>query len=178
MHLKAVYLQKGVPELLKTCHLKNVMEVPRVEKIVINVGIGKSKDDARFKDVVLENLKMISGQKPSLTEAKKSISNFKIRKGLAVGVRVTLRGKRMYDFLEKLIHVSLPRIRDFQGLDTRIIDKSGNMNIGFREQIAFPEIQAEGIEKLHGVQVTVSVKAKSREHALELYKFFGFPFKK
>ena len=171
------FKKKIIPELKKQFGLKNDLEVPRIEKVVLNVGLGKSLKDANFLDNVESTLMRITGQKPIKTKAKKSISNFKIRKGMVIGMKVTLRGQRMYDFLEKLVDVVLPRVRDFRGLTAKAIDQGGNLNIGIKEHLAFPEIKADEIEKLHGLEIAVVTTAKNREEGRALLTAFGFPFK-
>jgi len=171
------FKKKIIPELKKQFGLKNDLEVPRIEKVVLNVGLGKSLKDASFLDNVESTLMRITGQKPIKTKAKKSISNFKIRKGMVIGMKVTLRGQRMFDFLEKLVDVVLPRVRDFRGLTAKAIDQGGNLNIGIKEHLAFPEIKADEIEKLHGLEIAVVTTAKNREEGRALLTAFGFPFK-
>ncbi len=158
--------------------LSNVMEVPRLEKVTLNVGLGKGLSDNGFIDAVEESLTRITGQKPVKTLSKKSISNFKIREGMVIGMKVTLRGDRMFDFIDKLIHITLPRVRDFRGISDKSIDKAGNLNIGIKEHIAFPEIKADDIERIHGLEVTITTTADSREQGLALFKAIGIPFKK
>lgn len=157
---------------------KNNMAVPKITKVVINVGTGHGLKDAKFNEAVENTLIRITGQQPVKTAAKKSISNFKIREGLIVGMMVTLRGKRMYDFLDKLINIALPRVRDFRGLNPKSVDPKGNLNIGFREHISFPEIKSDEIEKIHGLQVSVVTTAKTRDEGVELLTLLGFPFSK
>lgn len=177
VRLKEKYNKEILPHLVKQFGLKNTWAAPRLVKVVLNVGAGQNLKDAKFSEMVEKNLGLITGQKPQKTLAKKSISNFKIREGMEIGMKVTLRRKRMYDFLDKLINVTLPRIRDFRGLPPTCLDKRGNMTIGFKEQISFPEISAEGIEKLHGVEISIVTTATKREEAMELYKSLGFPFR-
>lgn len=177
MNLKEYYLKKVMPELKKQFGYANNLQVPKLNKVVLNVGLSKGLKDAAFLDIVESTLTRISGQKPIKTKAKKSISNFKIRQGMVIGMKVTLRGKRMYDFVEKLIKVTLPRVRDFRGLDWNILDKKGNLNIGIREHISFPEIRSDEIEKLHGLEVAVVSTAKNLEEAKALFVALGFPFK-
>jgi large subunit ribosomal protein L5 len=157
---------------------ENVMQVPRLEKVTINVGLGKSIKDSGFIDSVEASLTHIAGQKPVRTLAKKSISNFKLREGMPIGMKVTLRGDKMYDFLEKLIHITLPRVRDFRGINTKAVDASGNLTIGIKENIAFPEIKADAIERMHGLEVTITTTADNREDGLALFQAIGIPFKK
>ena len=176
--LEELYKTNAVPALKEKFGFTNILAVPKVEKVVINVGTGPGLKDPRFNEVVEATLQRITGQRPVKTIAKKSISNFKIREGLVIGMVVTLRGKRMYDFLEKLINITLPRVRDFRGLDPKNIDQRGTLNLGFREHIAFPEIKSDEIEKIHGMQVTVVTTARSREQGLELLTHLGFPFRR
>lgn len=157
---------------------QNSLAIPKVEKVVVSAGLSQGLGDPKFLDVVEDTLKKVTGQKPVKTKAKKSISNFKIRKGMPVGIMVTLRGGRMYDFIDKLINITLPRVRDFRGLSSKFLDQTGNLSIGFRENICFPELKSEEIEKIHGLQVTVKTTAKNREQGLELLKLLGFPFQK
>ncbi len=176
--LKEKYNKEIVPALKKHFSINNSMAVAKIEKVVVNIGTGHGLKDAKYNEVFLNTLQRITGQKPVSTTAKKSISNFKIRQGLVVGMMVTLRGKRMYDFLDKLINITLPRVRDFRGLDEKSIDKKGNLNIGFKEHICFPEIKSDEVEKIHGLQITIVTSAKNKEEGLELFRLIGFPFKK
>jgi len=178
MKLQERYNKEIRKKLMTDLGIKNVMAVPKVEKVVLNVGLGKGLTEAAFVETVDSTLTRITGQKPVDAKSKKSISNFKIREGQVIGKKVTLRGKRMYDFLDKLINVTLPRVKDFRGLNSSNIDKNGNLNIGFSEHLAFPEISPEEIERVHGVQVTVTTNAGSRANGLKLLTEFGFPFKK
>lgn len=177
MNLREQYLKKIVPELKKKFGYQNSLQVPKLEKVVINVGLGKGLKDASFSDTVESTLTRISGQKPIKTKAKKSISNFKIREGMIIGMKVTIRGQRMYDFIEKMIKITLPRVRDFRGLDWKILDQKGNLNIGIKEHISFPEIRSDEIEKLHGLEIAIVTTAKSREEAKALFLELGFPFR-
>ena len=154
------------------------MSVPRLQRAVINVGVGQGIKDAQFLETVEITLKRISGQKPVKTKAKKAISAFKIRQGMIVGMMATLRGDRMYDFVGKLINISLARIRDFRGLDPKSLDKQGNLTIGIKEHIVFPEISNDEMGRIHGLEVTIVTSAKNKEEALALFKYLGFPFKK
>ncbi|MBD3330389.1 50S ribosomal protein L5 [Candidatus Peregrinibacteria bacterium] len=168
------------PKLKKDLKVSNVMAVPALKKIVVNVGIGsytKAQGNKDFSNIV-ENMAAITGQKPVVNKAKKAISNFKIRVGDPVGLSVTLRGKRMYDFLNKLINIVFPRVRDFRGLSRKAFDGSGNYSVGFREHIVFPEISPDDVIKLHGVQVNICTTAEDNEHAYKLLAAMGFPFKK
>jgi len=179
MHnFKEKYQKEIIPALKEKFGYKNNLAIPKIEKVVINVGTGHGLKDPKFNEVVENTLKRITGQRPVKTIAKKSISNFKIREGLVVGMVVTLRGKRMNDFVDKLVNATLPRIRDFRGLDASSVDPKGNLNIGFKEHIAFPEIKPDEVEKIHGLQVSIVTTAKTREEGLELFKLLGFPFRK
>ena len=165
--------------LKKELGIKNIMSVPKVEKIIINIGLGKAIQDKKWIKLAENILERISGQKPILTKARKSISNFKIREGNIVGAKVTLRGERMYDFLEKLINSAMPRFRDFYGLDLKKgFDGNGNYTIGLKEHIVFPEIGIDDIDKVHGLEITIVTSAKDNKQALILLKNLGFPFKK
>ena len=156
----------------------NALAVPKIQKVVLNTGLSKSLTDKRFADIAMRTLTRISGQKPVPTKAKKSIANFKIREGMMIGAMVTLRGSRMYDFLDKLVNVAFPRMRDFHGLDPKKgFDKHGNWAVGFREHIVFPEIASDEIENIHGLEVAVNTTATNRDEALFLLQSFGFPFK-
>lgn len=177
MRLYEKYKKEIIPKMKEKFGYKNNLAVPKIQKVTVNVGVGRfSKDKAHLENVE-ETLKKITGQAPIKTKAKKSISAFKTREGMIVGFAVTLRGQRMYDFVEKLIHISLPRVRDFRGLSAKSIDKQGNFTIGFKENITFPEIKADEIEKVHGLEVCISTSSKSKEEGLELLKIMGFPFK-
>jgi len=172
------YIKEVVPALKEKLGLKNVMEVPRLVKVVLNVGYGRNVKDAAFIENVEKTLLAISGQKPVHNASKKSISNFKIREGMKIGASVTLRGKRMYDFIDKLVSIALPRVRDFRGISKKCFDKQGNYTLGFKEHTAFPEIKADAIDKLHGLQVIINTTAKNKEQGLALLEQLGFPFKK
>lgn len=175
---KKFYLEKSVPALVQALGVKNPMAVPKVEKIVVNVGVGKTLKDAKLLEAITEDIRRITGQNPVKTLAKKSISGFKIRENQVVGLVVTLRGSRMYDFLEKLVKVALPRVRDFRGLDPKKFDGHGNYNIGFREQIVFPETIREHMENVFGLEVNIQTSTADDKQALELLKSLGFPFRK
>ena len=180
MRLQERYQKEVAPKLKKDLKLKNVLESPGIEKVVVNVGVGKwvTKDTTRREEVlkkVSEDLKLITGQKPQIRPAKKSISGFSVREGMPVGLKVTLRGKRMYDFLEKMIHVVFPRVRDFQGVKETMVDKSGNITVGITEQLVFPEISADNTDFFFGMEVTVTTSAKNKEEGLALLREIGFP---
>ena|SRR3989338_1853559 len=166
------------PRLMKDLGYDNILAVPRLEKVVINVGTSQGLKDAKYNEGVEATLKRITGQRPVKTLARQSISNFKIRAGQTVGLMVTLRSGRMYDFLDKLINVTLPRVRDFRGLDPKNIDQSGNLNLGLKEHLAFPEIKSDEVEKIHGLQITVVTTAKNKTEGLALLRELGFPFSK
>lgn len=174
--LYTMYKNEVVKALQTELGLQNVMEVPRIAKVVLNVGFGRQTKDNAHIENVLKTLEAISGQKPVRTKAKKSISNFKLREGMEIGAMVTLRGPQMYEFLYKLIHLVLPRVRDFRGLTIKSFDKKGNYSIGFKEHIAFPEITAEGIDRIHGLQVVVSTTAENKKQGVLLLSKMGFPF--
>lgn len=177
-NLRAHYQKDIVPKLKEQLGLANALQVPKILKVTLNVGVGKSLKEPNFIATVEDSLTRISGQKPIRTKAKKSIASFKIREGLVIGLAVTLRKERMYDFLEKLIAVTLPRVRDFRGLDAKAIDKQGNLTIGFRENLPFPEIKSDEIERVHGLEVCISTNARSRDAGLALFTLLGVPFKK
>jgi large subunit ribosomal protein L5 len=165
-----------VPELQKTLGLKHALAVPRVQKIIVTVGLNAGNKNPKLADIVTETLTRITGQKPVQTKARMSISGFKVRQGMVVGVMVTLRGKRMHDFLFKLVNVALPRIRDFRGMPTTLIDSTGNLTIGIREHLVFPEIHSDEVDALHGLQVTITTSAKTHDEGVALFRALGFPF--
>jgi large subunit ribosomal protein L5 len=183
LSLKEKYQKEVVPEMMKRFGYKNPLAVPRVEKVVINAGIGrmvagKSKDELeKICRSVLSDLALITGQQPVLTRAKKSIAGFKIRKGMTIGVLVTLRKKKMYDFLERLINIALPRFRDFRGINPKSVDKSGNLTLAVKEHIVFPEVTPEKTKNIFGFGVTVTTTAKTQKEGIELLKLLGFPIK-
>lgn len=177
--LKQLYNERFVAELKDELKLANVHQVPRLEKIVVSSGIGKHKDDKRYHEVVVNTLRKITGQQPVDRMAKKSIAGFKIRAGMnRVGVSVTLRGTTMYEFLDRLVNIALPRVRDFHGVSGRAFDGAGNYNLGITEQSIFPELSFEDTAVLHGLQVTFVIKAESKEHSRALLEKFGVPFEK
>ncbi len=178
MRLQEKYKKEILPALKEKFGYKNNLQVPKLDKVVVNVGVGKHSKEKAYIDNVVSSLSRITGQKPILTKAKKAISAFKTRKGMIVGVAVILRGKRMYDFTDKLINISFPRVRDFRGISEKQVDKTGNLTIGFREHLSFPEIKAEEVDNVHGMEVSIATTAKTREEGLELFKLMGFPFKK
>lgn len=172
------YREEITPAMMKRFGYKNVMEVPRLEKITLNMGEGDAVADSKVLDHAIEDMTTISGQKPAVTSAKKSISNFKLRQGMKVGCRVTLRGLRMYEFLDRLISLAIPRIRDFRGLSDKSFDGRGNYSMGAREQIIFPEINVDKIDKIRGLNITFVTSAQNDEEAFELLKAFGMPFQR
>lgn len=173
------YKKEVKAQLKDELKLDNIMAVPKVDKVVLNIGIGKAVADKQWLEIATSILERITGQKPLQNKAKKSISNFKIREGMIVGTKVTLRGARMYDFLYKMINSTIPRLRDFYGLDVKKgFDGNGNYTMGFKEHIVFPEIGMDDVEKVHGLEVTVVTSAKNNEQALALLRALGFPFKK
>jgi len=178
MSLAEKYKKEIVVKLREKFGYKNNLAVPRIIKVTVNVGVGRMTKDKQYIDAVVDSIKAITGQKPMLSLAKKSISAFKVREGDIVGVTTVLRGKRMEDFVEKLVNVTLPRVRDFRGLDEKIVDQNGNMSIGFKEHTAFAEIMMDQIEKVHGLEVVISTNAHDRQAGLELFKLLGFPFRK
>ncbi|MFA6382868.1 MAG: 50S ribosomal protein L5 [Parcubacteria group bacterium] len=178
MTIKELYNKEAVAEMKKKFGFKNNMQVPRIEKVVVNVGIGKFIKDANLVKDVTATVTMITGQKPLTTKARKSIAGFKIREGLEVGNKVTLRGRRMWDFLDRLVGAAIPRIRDFQGIKESAVDGSGNLNIGIKEHVIFPEIMPENVKNMIGLQVTVVTNAKNREKGLELFRLLKFPIVK
>ena len=177
-NLQSRFKKQIAKDLQKELGLKNAMAVPKVIKIVINVGAGEAVVNKNVIEKIQEQLTTITGQKSMITKARISVSAFKIRKGLAIGVKVTLRGKRMYHFLEKLIKIIIPRLKDFRGVSESNIDQNGNLNIGFPEQTIFPEIDFDKIDKMRGLQVTVVTNAKSKEKGKKLFEMLGIPFKK
>ncbi len=178
MKLKELYKKKIVPELKEKFGYKNILEAPRVVKVVLNVGFGRHVKEKAYISNVVDSLTRVTGQKPILAKARKSISSFKIREGMIIGASVTIRGDRMYDFLEKLINITFPRVRDFRGISKKSSDNSGNITVGFREHLAFPEIKADEVENVFGLEVCINTTAKTREECVELLSLMGFPFKK
>ena len=174
--LKDKYRAEVAPALKEHFQYKNVMEIPRLEKIVINMGLGDCKDNAKALELAVEELTTIAGQKPLVTKAKKSIANFKLRAGMNVGAKVTLRGDRMYEFADKLVSIVLPRVRDFRGVSTKAFDGRGNYSLGVREQLIFPEIEYDKVEKIRGMEMIFVTTAKTDEEAKELLRLLGMPF--
>lgn len=176
--LLEAYRSSIVPEMMKAFSYKNQMQVPKLKKIVINVGLGEATQDIKMLEAAQHELAAITGQKPVTTRAKKAIANFKIRKGSAIGCKVTLRRFMMYEFLDRMISVAIPRIRDFRGLPANSFDGSGNYSFGLNEQVIFPEIDVDKVMKTHGMDITIVTDAKSEKEAFELLRLFGMPFKK
>lgn len=175
--LKEKYLNEIVPELKKEFNYTSLMEIPKLSKIVVNVGVGEAVQDIKNLDAAVNDLTIITGQKPIIRKAKKSISNFKLRTGMPIGCKVTLRRDRMYEFLDRLLTFAIPKIRDFRGLPERSLDGRGNYTIGLKEQIIFPEVDIDKIDKIRGMNVTFITTAKSDEEAKALFKAFGVPFR-
>ena len=176
--LKDKYLNEITPALMSKFEYKSVMQVPKVEKIVINMGVGDAVQNTKALDAAVEDLQAISGQKPVVTKAKKSIAGFRLREGMPIGTKVTLRGERMYEFLDKLIAVSLPRVRDFRGVSKKAFDGRGNYTLGVKEQLIFPEIDYDKVSKVRGMDIVIVTTANSDEEARELLTQFGMPFQK
>ncbi len=176
--LKEQYTKEVVPELTKKYNYTTVMAVPKLEKIVVNMGVGDATVNSKLLDVAVSELEKITGQQPVITKAKKSIAGFKIREGQAIGCKVTLRGEAMYTFLEKLIKIVLPRVRDFRGISSKAFDGRGNYTLGIKEQTIFPEIVYDEVVKVRGMDIVFVTTAKTNEEALDLLKGFGLPFKK
>lgn len=175
--LKEKYLNEVVPRMMKEFQYRNIMEVPKVEKIVLNCAMGEAISNIKLLDAAVEELTLIAGQKAIVTKAKKSIAGFKLRKGMPIGCKVTLRKDRMYDFLDKLISIAIPRIRDFRGLSSKSFDGRGNYSMGVKEQYIFPEIDYDKVEMVHGFDITICTTAKTDEEAKALLKYLGMPFK-
>lgn len=175
--LESLYKEKVVPELIKQFSYKSIMEAPRITKITLNMGVGEAVADKKILQSALTDMEKISGQKPVVTLARKSIAGFKIRDDMPIGCKVTLRSKRMYEFLDRLINISIPRIRDFRGMSSKSFDGKGNYSMGVKEQIIFPEIDYDKIDMLRGMDITITTTAKTNEEGLALLKLFNFPFK-
>lgn len=171
------YKNEVVPELIRRFNYKNVMEIPKLKKICINIGIGAAIQNAKLLDNAVAELSVITGQRPTITRAKKSIAAFKLRTGMAIGCKVTLRGDRMYEFYNRLVNVALPRIRDFRGISSRSFDGRGNFSLGLEEQVIFPEIEYDKISEIRGMNITIVTSAKTDEEARELLRLMGMPFR-
>ncbi|MBD5393666.1 MAG: 50S ribosomal protein L5 [Lachnospiraceae bacterium] len=176
--LKTVYNDEIVDAMIKKFGYKNIMEVPKLDKIVVNMGVGEAKDNAKLLESAVKDLETITGQKAVTTKAKKSIANFKIREGLPIGCKVTLRGERMYEFLDRLVNLALPRVRDFRGVNPNAFDGRGNYSLGIKEQLIFPEIEYDKIDKVRGMDIIFVTTAKTDEEGRELLRLFNMPFAK
>lgn len=176
--LKELYLNEIVAGMVKKFGYKNTLEVPKLDKIVINMGVGEAKENSKLLDAAIKDMETIAGQKAVVTKAKKSVANFKIREGMPIGCKVTLRGDKMYEFADRLINLALPRVRDFRGVSANAFDGRGNYALGIKEQVIFPEIEYDKIDKVRGMDVIFVTTAKTDEEARELLTLFGMPFKK
>lgn len=174
--LQERYVNEVVPAMMEKFGYKNIMEVPKLEKIVINMGVGEAKDNQKVLESAVADLQLIAGQKPVLTRAKKSVANFKIRENMAIGCKVTLRKKHMYEFADKFMSIALPRVRDFRGVSAKSFDGRGNYSVGMKEQLIFPEIEYDKIDKVRGMDIIFVTTAKTDEEARELLRFLGMPF--
>jgi len=183
LRLKEKYKKEVVPQMVKNFGYKNIMAIPKIEKVIVNTGFGRlttektSGEQKKIYEAILNDLALITGQRSILTRAKKSISGFKIRQGMPVGAQVSLRGKKMFDFLERLIHIALPRSRDFRGIDSKSFDREGNLTIAIKEHIVFPEISPEKVKNIFGFEITVVTTTKNKKEGIELLKLLGFPIK-
>lgn len=177
--LQEHYKKEVIPKMKELFNYKNDLAVPRLKSVTINVGLGDAikKKDPKITDVAKETIIKITGQKPVETKAKTSIAGFKIRKGLVVGLKTTLRKNKMYDFVDKLINISIPRTRDFRGIKTTSVDQTGNLSVGFKEQLIFPEINSQSVEKIHGLEIAITTTAQNKEEGTAFLKLLGFPFK-
>ena len=175
--LKEHYETKIINELQKEFSLKNKLMVPKIEKVILNMGLGQNASDKKILQNCIEDMSLISGQMPIVTKFKKSISNFKTRKGTPAGIKVTLRKNKMYEFIDRLVNIALPRIKDFRGLSSKGFDKFGNFTFGVKEHIIFPEVNFDKVDKIRGLDITIVIKSNSKEHSLELLKKFNFPFR-
>ena len=174
--MKTLYTNEVAPALMKKFNYKSTMQIPKIDKIVINIGLGEAKDNPKVIDAALNDLAIITGQKPVVTKAKKSIANFKLRQGMNIGVKVTLRGEKMYEFIDRLFNVALPRVRDFRGINPNAFDGRGNYSLGIKEQLIFPEIEYDKIDKIRGMDVIFVTTAKTDEEGRELLTLMGAPF--
>ena len=176
--LKAFYFEKVVPQLRADLKLANAMEVPRITKITVNMGVGEAVADRKVIDAAVGDMTKITGQKPMICKSRKAIASFKLREGLPIGCKVTLRGDRMYEFLDRLITIAMPRIRDFRGVSARGFDGRGNYSMGVREQMIFPEIQFDAVDQVRGMDITITTTARDNKHGRALLEAFNFPFRK
>ena len=174
--MKTLYTNEVAPALLKKFNYKSTMQIPKLDKIVINIGLGEAKDNPKVIDAAVNDLAIITGQKPVVTKAKKSIANFKLRQGMSIGVKVTLRGEKMYEFIDRLFNVALPRVRDFRGINPNAFDGRGNYSLGIKEQLIFPEIEYDKIDKIRGMDIIFVTTAKTDEEGRELLTLMGAPF--
>lgn len=175
--LKATYRERVVPAMMKEFSYKNTMQVPRLERIVLNVGMGEALQNVKLLESAVTELTQVTGQKPVVTRAKKAIAGFKLRKGLPIGAKVTLRGKQMHEFFDRLVNVALPRIRDFRGVSTKAFDGRGNYTLGLKEQLTFPEIKYDEVASIHGMDITIVTTAKRNDEAKSLLRHLGMPFR-
>ncbi len=176
--LKKKYREEIIKNMIKEFGYKNIMQVPRLEKIVLNMGVGEALENKKFLETAVEEMMLISGQRPVKTKAKKSVAAFKVRKGMEIGCKVTLRGDRMYEFLDRFINIALPRVRDFRGVSKDSFDGKGNFAVGIKEQIIFPEIDYDKVEKIHGMDIVICTTAKTDEEARKLLEEFGMPYRR
>ena len=176
--LKTLYNDEIVDAMIKKFGYKNIMEVPKLDKIVLNMGVGEAKDNAKILESAVKDMETITGQKAVLTKAKKSVANFKIREGMAIGCMTTLRGEKMYEFLDRLVNLALPRVRDFRGVNPNAFDGRGNYSLGIKEQLIFPEIEYDKVDKVRGMDIIFVTTAKTDEEARELLRLFNMPFAK
>ena len=176
--LNEIYLNEIVPEMIKKFGYKNVMEVPKLDKVVVNMGVGEAKENAKVLESAVKDMETITGQKAVLTKAKNSVANFKIREGMAIGCKTTLRGEKMYEFVDRLINLALPRVRDFRGVNPNAFDGRGNYALGIKEQLIFPEIEYDKVDKVRGMDIIFVTTARTDEEARELLRLFNMPFAK
>lgn len=176
--LKERYIKEITPALMKSLELENIMQTPRLEKVVINIGLGEAMDNPKALEAAAGDIMQITGQKPVITKAKKSVANFKLREGRQIGIKVTLRGEKMWAFVDRLMNIVLPRVRDFRGVSPNAFDGRGNYTLGLREQLIFPEIEYDKIDKIRGLEITMVTSANSDEHASALLQMLGMPFRK
>lgn len=176
--LKERYTNEIKPAMINSLHYENVMQVPKIKKIVVNIGVGEALDNTKALDAAVEDMALITGQKPVITKARKSIANFKLREGRAIGVKVTLRGERMWSFLDRLMNIALPRVRDFRGVSPNSFDGRGNYTLGLREQLVFPEINYDNIDKVRGLEISIVTSAETDEEGRQLLTMLGMPFRK
>ena len=174
--MKTLYTNEVAPALMKKFNYKSTMQIPKIDKIVVNIGLGEAKDNPKVIDAAMNDLTIITGQKPIVTKAKKSIANFKLRQGMNIGVKVTLRGEKMYEFIDRLFNVALPRVRDFRGINPNAFDGRGNYSLGIKEQLIFPEIEYDKIDKIRGMDIIFVTTAKTDEEGRELLSLMGAPF--